>query len=207
MLTISFKHLLFWLKKPKLLVYRMKYWLWEKSHPHEPWLCPGTVEFCQKNLSTSMSALEFGSGRSSVWFSQHVGQLTSIEHNSDWFKLVQTKLESAKVANVDLQLIPLNHPDSEPEKEFYEDLPSYVAVVNEFEDESLDLVIVDGHYRTNCARESLGKIKPGGYLLIDDTNMWSSFDALKIPENWEIVNQATNGIKTTIVWQKSHNKL
>jgi hypothetical protein len=202
MFAISLKNVIFWLQRPKAMISRVKYWFYVKAHPDEPWLCPGTVEFCQTHLSISMSVLEFGSGRSTIWFSQRVGHLTSVEHNSDWYNSVKAKLEIAKVANVDLRLIPLDHIDSEPEQEFYEICPNYVAVVNEFEDESLDFVIVDGHYRTNCTRESLPKIKSGGYLLIDDTNMWSSFDVLKIPENWLIVDQSTNGIKTATIWQK-----
>ncbi len=202
MVVTSRNNLLFWLKRPKSMLYRIKYWIWEKLNPNEPWLCPGTIEFCKKHLSTSMSVLEFGSGRSSAWFAQRVGKLTSIEHDANWGKLVKSQLEKKNIANVNLRLILLDHPLSEPEKEFYEICPSYVAILDEFADESLDFIIVDGHYRTNCARKCLSKIKPGGYLLIDDTNMWNSFDALSIPQDWSVVNQSTNGIKTAMIWQK-----
>ncbi|WP_373529163.1 class I SAM-dependent methyltransferase [Nostoc sp.] len=201
------KNIVFWLKRPKALLHRIKYWIWEKFHPNKPWMCPGTVKFCERYLTNSMSMLEFGSGRSSVWFGQRVANLTSIEDNPDWYQSVKTKIESANLANVDLRLIPLNHPSLQPEQEFYERCPNYVAVLDEFEEESLDFVIVDGHYRTNCTRKCLSKIKPSGYLLIDDTNMWNSLDLLKIPENWLIVNQSTNGIKTAVIWQKSPSTL
>ncbi len=202
MLLISLKSLVFWLKQPKLMVYRVRYWIWEKLHSDEPWMCPGTVEFCKKHLSTSMSVLEFGSGRSSAWFARRIKKLTSIEYDESWYKVVKSKLEKENITNVNLRLILLDHALLEPEQEFYEICPSYVAVLDEFVDESLDFIIVDGHYRTLCTRKSISKIKPGGYLLIDDTNKWSSLDSLNIPKDWSIVDQSTNGIKTAIICQK-----
>ncbi|WP_242038984.1 O-methyltransferase [Anabaena lutea] len=185
----------------------MRYWVWEKLHPDEPWMCPGTVEFCKKHLAASMSVLEFGSGRSSAWFARRVSKITSIESDKNWYKAVKNKLEKENIANVNLRLILLDHPVSEPEQDAYQICPSYVAVLDEFADESLDLVIVDGHYRTNCVRKCLKKIKAGGYLLVDDTNLWSSLDALSIPQDWKVIDQSTNGIKTAAIWQKPLSSL
>lgn len=202
MLSISLKSIMFWFTHPKLIIHRLNYWIWEKSHPNEPWMCPGTIKFCQTHLSPPMSALEFGSGRSSIWFSQRVQNLTSVEHDVNWYQSVKEKLEKENVTNINLRLITLDHPLSEPEHDFYEKIPSYVAILDEFDDGSLDLIIVDGHYRTTCAKNCFHKIKPGGYLLIDDTNLWPSLTSLSIPQDWSIVDQSTNGIKTCIVWQK-----
>ena len=46
-----------------------------------------------------MSALEFGSGRSGIWFSQRVQNLTSVEHDLDWYQSVKDKLEKENVTN------------------------------------------------------------------------------------------------------------
>ena len=37
-------------------------------------------------------------------------------------------------------------------------------------DASLDLVVVDGRARVECARRAMPKVKPGGLLLLDDTS-------------------------------------
>ncbi|MCS7033521.1 MAG: class I SAM-dependent methyltransferase [Phycisphaerae bacterium] len=189
----------FWLKRPRLAVARVRYWLWEKANPDKPWMCPGTVRFCQTHLSKSMSAIEFGSGRSTRWFAERVGRLISIEHNPQWYAQVQKQLEEVK--NVDYRLIPLNHPESEPERAEYSPVPDYVAIADALADRSIDFAVVDGHYRTHCVRHLIPKIAAGGYLLVDDINLWPSPQALPVPAHWPIVDDSTNGIKRCIIWQ------
>ena len=87
----------FWLKRPRRSVSRLRYWVWERMNPDKPWMCPGTVAFCQANLSRSMTAIEFGSGRSTRWFSTLVGHLTSVEHNPEWYEQVKQQLDNANV--------------------------------------------------------------------------------------------------------------
>ncbi len=191
----------FWLTRPAMAVARVRYWLWERQNPDKPWMCPGTIAFCEAHLSRSMTALEFGSGRSTRWFAEQVGHITSIEHNAGWFAIVQKQLAEAKISNVDYRLVPLGHPESEPERPAYAPLPDYVAAADAMPDRSLDFAVVDGHYRTNCVRRLLPKIKPGGYLLVDDINMWPSPAALPIPPGWRVADDSTNGVKRCIIWQ------
>jgi hypothetical protein len=76
-----------------------------------------------------------------------------------------------------------------------------VAVADRFADRSLDLIIVDGHYRDTCIRHAARKLTPGGYLLVDDAERWPSLAALGVPSGWRIVDNSTNGIKRCVIWQ------
>lgn len=191
----------YWLKHPHLIVPRMKFWLWEKRHPDLPWMTPGTIAFCERHLKPSMRALEFGSGRSTHWFAKHVGHLTSVEHNRGWFDEVKGQIERAGLDNVDYRFVPLDHAESEPEPRDPAEFPAYVRVADEFADRSLDLVIVDGHYRTLCVRRALPRIAPGGYLLVDDMELWPSPDDLPVPSDWRVADRSSNGLKSCIIWQ------
>jgi predicted O-methyltransferase YrrM len=191
----------YWLSHPSALRHRLHYWIWEKLNPGRPWLCPGTVRFLSTHLDQSMKALEFGSGRSTMWFAERVGHLTSVEHDKAWYARVKTDLIANKVANVDYHLVPLDHEQAEPERAAYAPAPRYVCVADAFANQSLDLVLVDGHYRNHCIKRSIPKLRPGGYLIVDDANMWRSVQAVPAPEDWKIVDDETNGLKTTIVWQ------
>lgn len=194
----------YWLRRPRMAISRLKYWLWEKRNPEAPWLTPEAVQFCSSHLSPGMRAWEFGSGRSTSWFAARVGHLVSVEHDPTWHAMVRGRLTAAGVANVDYRLVPLDHPIDEPERPCYDPLPRYVEAISAEPDGSLDLVIIDGHYRTTCLRESLPKLRPGGYVLIDDLNLWPRREDLPVPPDWPQVHESTNGVKRTGVWCKPH---
>jgi predicted O-methyltransferase YrrM len=190
----------FWLRHPHLLPYRIRRWVWERLHPESPWLCPGTISFGGQNFRGLGHGLEFGSGRSTVWLATLMQRLTSVEHNSQWFAIVREKLAVRGLLNVDYRLVPLGHPESEAEHPGYDPLPDYVAVASEFPDSSLNLVLIDGHYRSACIRATIPKIAPLGYMIIDDVNLWPSGD---IPTpNWPVVDRSSDGLKTCVVLQK-----
>jgi hypothetical protein len=191
----------FWLTHPHLILARLNYWIWERLNPDKPWMCPGTINFCQHHFKGSLKALEFGSGRSTQWFANLTEHLTSIEHSSEWYSITQNKLQLLGISNVSYLYIPLNHPEAEPENHQYQPLPDYVKVLDKFENGELDFIVIDGHYRTTCIICSISKIRTGGYLLVDDVNMWPSIESLPIPVNLKIVDDSTNGIKRCIIWQ------
>jgi hypothetical protein len=191
----------FWLARPRMALARLRYWWWERRHPDLPWLCPGTIAFCQSHLTTAMTALEFGSGRSTRWFAARVGNLISVEHNADWYKVVKQQLAETAIGNVDYRLILLNHPEAEPERADYSPVPDYVAQADLVPDSGLGFAVVDGHYRTHCVRHLVPKIQPGGFLLVDDINLWPSPAVLPIPESWRVADDSSNGVKRCIVWQ------
>jgi predicted O-methyltransferase YrrM len=190
----------YWLKHPELIGARISYRLWEMAHPGCPWLCPQTVAFLERYLSRSMSVLEFGSGRSTQWLAQRVGKLTSIEYDPAWYRRVRDQLQGVDTRTVSLRYIALDHPYSEPERETYDRLPQYVDVLDEFADRSLDVIIVDGHYRTTVLRHCAAKVKSGGILLVDDMNLWLP-GGPPVPPEFVLVDQATNGIKWTGIWE------
>jgi hypothetical protein len=191
----------FWLRHPRLAVARVRYWWWERRNPDKPWLTPGAVEFLDRHLTKDMTGLEFGSGRSTAWFAGKLGRVISVEHDAAWHARVNADLARWGLTNVDYRHVPLDHPEAEGERAVYDPIPAYVGVAGEFPDESLDLVVVDGHYRSHCIAASLAKLKQGGHLLVDDANLWPG-NRPPVPGDWPEVSRTTNGIKFTVVWRK-----
>ena len=74
-------------------------------------------------------------------------------------------------------------------------------MANGIPDRSLGFAVVDGHYRTHCVRHLVPKMAPGGFLLVDDFDMWPSVESLPIPPNWRVADDSTNDIKRCVVWQ------
>jgi hypothetical protein len=127
----------------------------------------------------------------------------SVDHDAAWHGIVSEQLRSAGLSNVDYRLVPLDHAVDRPEPPLSSARPRYVAVADEFLDGSIDFVLVDGHYRTHCIVAAAPKISPGGYLVIDDLDLWPSTAALSIPPGFELVSESTNGLKRTGIWRRT----
>jgi predicted O-methyltransferase YrrM len=48
----------------------------------------------------------------------------------------------------------------------------YTLVPGQFENNSLDVILVDGRLRDLCANASLPKLKPGGLLVVDNADVY-----------------------------------
>jgi predicted O-methyltransferase YrrM len=189
--------------------------LWyQKNHPNHPWLTPQAINLIETWLRPSDVGFEWGSGRSTLWFSKRVFHLTSIEHNSSWYEKVLQSLVHAKVENVDIQLRALDGGAKS----------DYILAIKQIPNEDLDFVLVDGRQRDLCILAALPKIRPGGLLILDNAERYIPKKALKRDEatlnktkvtpitEWEIILErlsswrtirTTNGIWDTVFWVKT----
>lgn len=194
----------FWLRHPHLIPARIKYWMWEQMHPDFPWFCPGAVHFLDRSILPGAIALEYGSGRSTIWLASRVSHLTSVEHDSTWFKSIASRISRNGITNVVYRYTPIEGANETkgPIGCVTANLPRYVSVADDFADGTLDLVIVDGQFRLECIRHTIPKIRPGGLLLLDDSQRWPDLANIPVPANWPIVNHSTNGLKHTSIWRR-----
>ncbi len=149
--------------RPRCLYALAQRRLWRSTHPDVPWLTRQAVEILDDRLKPGDVGLEWGSGRSTVWFARRVTQLTSIEHNDYWFNRVKKTLCDEGIENVELLYAPLESKDGAK--------PPYISVAAESTEggkASLDFILVDGRLRDQCTEIAMQLIKPGGMLIIDD---------------------------------------
>lgn len=83
----SFRH---W--TPRYIWNRLALMADERRHPDAPWLTRTMVEILETWLRPGDVGLEFGSGRSTIWFARRVGHLTSVEHHPGWYAKVKQNL-------------------------------------------------------------------------------------------------------------------
>ncbi|MCC6147170.1 MAG: hypothetical protein IT308_06330 [Anaerolineaceae bacterium] len=153
----SFSH---W--SPRYLLNRSIEKIYRFSNPNLPWLTPQANSILATWLLPQDRGLEFGSGRSTLWFCQRIACLFSVEHDAEWYKIVTEKLGALKIDNVAYHLV------SKDEKGIAH--PAYVEVAEHLEEESLDFVLVDGIFRDDCTALAMRKLRPGGLLVIDNAN-------------------------------------
>lgn len=188
-------------RRPAYALRRIWYKLYEATHPDEPWIAQGAVQFCASHLTPPMRGFEWGSGRSTAWFATRLAHLTSVEHDERWHGIVRERLGAREIHNVTYRFVQLSHPAEEPTVPVYAPLPPYVAAVSAEEEGALGFVVVDGHYRQACIAAALPKLAPGGLLLVDNTD-WMPLSAWGVPAGWPVVHQSRNVMTETTIWRK-----
>jgi predicted O-methyltransferase YrrM len=153
-------------RTPRYVYNRARQLIYERGHPDDPWLTPTAINLLGSLLRRADSGVEFGSGRSTVWFAARVSELTSVEHDERWYKTVSAKLKARGLCNVDYILAPEDQPMVRGGES------AYARAALDFPDASIDFALVDGHYRDYSAKFILPKIKPGGMLIIDNVNWY-----------------------------------
>ena len=170
-----------------------------------PWLSPTAIKIFDNILDKSMTGLEYGSGRSTYFFSQRLGFLHSIEHNEEWFEIVRQNV--SKLENVKLELVPSHEPregdlplqlDSFSPKNEYR---SYFEKVLEFSDAYFDFILSDGRARVECLINAIPKLKSGGFIVLDNSERDRYRPVFRILSDWEMV-ETTTGLTDTIFWFK-----
>ena len=124
-----------------------------------PWLTRGAVEFLMEYIP-GKTVLEFGMGISTLWFAQRAEQIVSIEHNEDWYD--KTRIATKGFLNCTLIYAPL----------------PYHNVCNQFT-EKFDFILVDGRGRVKCFKKALKVLKPGGVIMLDNSERKSYKECLK----------------------------
>lgn len=149
-----------------------------------PWITFEAREFIQAGLRQDMTVFEYGTGGSTLFFADRVRRVVSVENDAEWAATMRQLLENENNRNVELRLV---EGDALPENvPVYPDDPAcchsgsanynrmdftrYVSVIDEFPDETFDIVLVDGRARAACLHRAVQKICPGGMIVLDNSD-------------------------------------
>ena len=142
--------------------------------PERPWIVPAAVGWLRRRIRRRWSILELGSGRSTVWFARRAGAVVSLEDNEFWHGRTRERLAELGLANVDLKLLPVER---------------FPEAVGELPEASFDLVVVDfleapAMSRIDCLSPAMERVRPGGLLLLDDSDRPGYAEAYELLEGW-----------------------
>ena len=140
---------------PRYFVNRIRVMAYQFLHPSEPWLTRDALRAIKGFVAGNMRAFEWGSGKSTLWLARHVSEVVSVEHDPAWHSRVQGMLNDAGIRNAELRLA---------------DEARYAGQISSFPDSSFDFVIVDGADRNGCIRAAVSKVRPGGWIVVDNAD-------------------------------------
>jgi len=153
----------------------------------EPWVPFEATDWLQHYLKPDMHVFEYGSGGSTIFFAERVAEVISVEHDQEWHAQVSRALAQRRLTNCTYELhkprpiagsgSPNSQTDESQSSHFIFDdyyagttVHEYVEAIDVHADHTFDLVLVDGRVRTECMQHAIPKIKPGGYLMLDNSN-------------------------------------
>lgn len=109
------------------------------------------IEYLRQFDLREKRVFEWGSGASTLYWSQHAKSVTSIENNPQWFEAM------SRMKNEKVRLI-LEEADRFPFR-IRDDADNF------------DVIVIDSYgYRYDCAAEATSKLAPGGIIILDNSD-------------------------------------
>ena len=147
-----------------------------------PWMTFPAIRWLRARLTPSMRVFEWGSGGSTVFLAGLVESVISVEHDKTWFEIVSDRVAKEGLLSIRLHHVPPTpleewgglpkdaalYQSSEPGLEhavFYD----YVRSILAHPDEVFDIILVDGRARIGCLSVAARKVRPGGVILLDNS--------------------------------------
>lgn len=159
---------------------------------------PGVSEFLEENVPPrSTYIFEWGAGGSTFFYLRKFGgNVVSVDHFPPWYSTVAEALKGTIGCNLIL-VSPTSFSGAgfDPSDPFsYQSAGSgyrrkfsfkgYSSSIDRYLDALFDLVSIDGRARPSCLLHALRKIRPGGYLLLDNSERDRYARAITLVDEW-----------------------
>lgn len=129
-----------------------------------PWLPFQLIDELAQTVRPGTKVFEYGGGGSTLWLLDRGAYVVTVEHDPGWAEHLRSSVTSSRWTLL------------EPgEANAYE---SYVSAIDIYDDDSFDVVVVDGRERARCVAAARTKVRPGGILIVDDADRERYQDAI-----------------------------
>tara|TARA_R110002072_G_scaffold125244_6_gene260962 strand:- start:30058 stop:30810 length:753 start_codon:yes stop_codon:yes gene_type:complete len=148
-----------------------------KRHPilpePVPFLVLDAIAFLEQKLEPGMRVLEIGGGNSTLWFLAQGCEVHTIEHSPDWAEhmrgFAEERLGSEACERMHLHV---------------EQGEDAIAHIESLDEQSFDIVLVDCMneftWRKDCVRAGRSKVKPGGWMCLDNSDHPNNWNAAEL---------------------------
>ena len=168
--------------------------LLKKSNPVKeqiPFIPFRAQEWLNHFLKSDMCVFEYGSGGSTLFIAKRVKSMVSIEHDQKWYQYIDAALKKRAIKNCEYLLIEPENGDLMLKDSnlissqlIFKPFKKYITQIEEYPDNSFDLVSVDGKARNLCVKYAIRKVRKGGILLLDDSNRGVYRPSLELLKNY-----------------------
>lgn len=120
-----------------------------------PWYTYPAIEMLRQWDFRQCEVFEYGSGNSTQFWAKRAAKVHAIEENAGWYERVRSRMP----ANAECQLA--------RKRQQYIDAPLALG-------KTFDVIIVDGRLREACAHVALQVLRPGGLIILDNSDWYHS---------------------------------
>ena len=158
-----------------------------------PWMTYPAIEMLRKTCRPVMKVFEFGSGGSTLWWSERVASVIAVEHDPEWAAEVSARLPpNARVesrppgvpapAAIEAYLSKAERnaggaaQNGRPDRDF----AGYLATLLEHPAGTFDIIVVDGAARNTAGVIAADMVTAEGLVVIDnsDRDYGAAYEAL-----------------------------
>jgi hypothetical protein len=118
-----------------------------------PWFTYPAIEYLKQIDLSDKTLFEYGSGYSTLFWAQRCQQVISVEDDREWHNKISKRLPS----NVQYKLLI--------------DKAEYVSAIQHCS-RALDIIVIDGKYRRECAAVARDKLAEDGFMILDNSDWY-----------------------------------
>jgi glycosyltransferase involved in cell wall biosynthesis len=166
------------------------------------WMDEREKKLITKHFSPEKTMLEWGSGGSTIEFSQNLKKYYSIEHDEEWYNKVNDEIINLGYTNVNYNFVAQNVLNNDGRQSEYHHFKDYIDVVDKF-NTKFDIVLIDGRARRLCAKKIIPYLNPGAIVIIHD---WCERNVYHCVTDYYDVFEYVNDTEQTIATFKLKDK-
>jgi predicted O-methyltransferase YrrM len=142
--------------------------------PERPWIVPAAIGWLRRRIRRRWRVLELGGGRSTVWFARRAGDVLAFEDDPVWVGWARERITAQGLSGAEIRELPVER---------------FVPELERLEGDRFDLVVVDflespEANRVDAVRAARAKVRPGGLLLLDDSDRPAYAGAYELLRGW-----------------------
>ena len=169
-----------------------------------PWVVYEAADWLRETVKPDWDIFEWGSGGSTTFFLSLGADVVSVEHDPKWFAKVKAATSTCdkwsghclppKIGGGGALAPSMRHPGC---------FNDYVQAFLRTQpwDAVWDLVFVDGRARNHCAKLAAPRIKPGGWLVLDNSDRADYKPTFDLLRDWAMVEFHGHGPLSDILWK------
>jgi hypothetical protein len=119
-----------------------------------PWYTYPALDYLKQLDFSEKTVFEYGCGHSTLFWAARAARVVSVEHDRGWYERLDSKVPG--------NCTPVYEAESD----------AYAATIDRYD--PFDVVVVDGlvtgRTRLKCARAALARLRPGGMIILDNSD-------------------------------------